>query len=245
MLSENLPILPLTPNSRSYLNHFTQPDSIVPDPYNPQDWNRYSYARYNPLKYTDPSGHRVDDGCRTEGCDYHTEPVEGVSREQHERLRAIQEEAELMSTLMHSGEITDVEALARILEFAAPLYGDDVDGLLTDVGIVVGGLNGTTVIGPDDPMSEYYVGYNAFDPDAGTTAFNSTYNPNDDNQVRHFSAGASASANYGWPVELFLLAQEPAPEDDAVYRQAFALVDFLQSDVSLRDAGGWVLSNLR
>jgi hypothetical protein len=40
-----------------YLNHFTQPDSIVPDPYNPQDWNRYSYARYNPLKYTDPDGH--------------------------------------------------------------------------------------------------------------------------------------------------------------------------------------------
>jgi hypothetical protein len=44
-----------------YLNHFTQPDSIVPDPYNPQDWNRYSYARNNPLKYTDPSGHRPCD----------------------------------------------------------------------------------------------------------------------------------------------------------------------------------------
>jgi RHS repeat-associated protein len=42
-----------------YLNHFTQPDTIVPDPYNPQDWDRYSYARYNPLKYTDPSGHCV------------------------------------------------------------------------------------------------------------------------------------------------------------------------------------------
>ncbi len=40
-----------------YLNHFTQPDTIVPDPYNPQDWSRYSYARYNPVRYTDPSGH--------------------------------------------------------------------------------------------------------------------------------------------------------------------------------------------
>ncbi|HJS19229.1 MAG TPA: RHS repeat-associated core domain-containing protein, partial [Anaerolineales bacterium] len=40
-----------------YLNHFIQPDTIVPNLYNPQDWNRYSYARYNPLKYTDPSGH--------------------------------------------------------------------------------------------------------------------------------------------------------------------------------------------
>ena len=51
-----------------YLNHFTQPDSIVPDPYNPQDWNRYSYVRNNPVRYIDPSGHMIDDGCKTDGC---------------------------------------------------------------------------------------------------------------------------------------------------------------------------------
>ena len=43
--------------SSPYINHFTQPDTIIPNPYNPQDWNRYAYARNNPLKYTDPSGH--------------------------------------------------------------------------------------------------------------------------------------------------------------------------------------------
>jgi hypothetical protein len=46
-----------TPNSRSYITQFSQPDSIIPDPYNSQDWNRYAYARNNPLKYTDPNGH--------------------------------------------------------------------------------------------------------------------------------------------------------------------------------------------
>jgi hypothetical protein len=30
---------------------------LVPNPYNPQDLNRYSYVRNNPLRYTDPSGH--------------------------------------------------------------------------------------------------------------------------------------------------------------------------------------------
>ncbi|NLG96702.1 MAG: hypothetical protein GX491_05015 [Chloroflexi bacterium] len=38
---------------------FISPDSLIPDPYNPLDWNRYSYARNNPVKYTDPSGHAV------------------------------------------------------------------------------------------------------------------------------------------------------------------------------------------
>ena len=44
------------------------PDSIVPDPYNPLDWNRYSYARYNPIRYTDPTGHMVADDY-VGGCD--------------------------------------------------------------------------------------------------------------------------------------------------------------------------------
>jgi len=38
------------------LGRFTQPDTIVPNPYNPQDLNRYTYTRNNPLRYTDPSG---------------------------------------------------------------------------------------------------------------------------------------------------------------------------------------------
>ncbi|HJS17964.1 MAG TPA: RHS repeat-associated core domain-containing protein, partial [Anaerolineales bacterium] len=50
------------------INHFLSADTIVPGYANPQNLNRYSYVRNNPLKYTDPSGHMLDDGCRTEGC---------------------------------------------------------------------------------------------------------------------------------------------------------------------------------
>jgi RHS repeat-associated protein len=41
------------------LGRFVQPDTIVPDPANPQDLNRYSYVRNNPLRYTDPTGHYI------------------------------------------------------------------------------------------------------------------------------------------------------------------------------------------
>ena len=54
------------------LNRFISPDTIVPSPGNPADLNRYSYARGNPLKYTDPTGHFVDEGpfCFHPGCSY-------------------------------------------------------------------------------------------------------------------------------------------------------------------------------
>jgi len=40
------------------LGRFIQPDTIIPNPFNPQEFNRYSYCNNNPLNYTDPSGHR-------------------------------------------------------------------------------------------------------------------------------------------------------------------------------------------
>ena len=39
------------------IGRFISADTIVPDPYNPQSLNRYSYCLNNPLKYTDPTGH--------------------------------------------------------------------------------------------------------------------------------------------------------------------------------------------
>ena len=43
------------------IGSFISPDSIIPDPTNPVDYNRYLYARGNPLKYNDPTGHYTND----------------------------------------------------------------------------------------------------------------------------------------------------------------------------------------
>ncbi|HMS23086.1 MAG TPA: RHS repeat-associated core domain-containing protein, partial [Candidatus Levybacteria bacterium] len=56
-------------NARYYssdMRRFTQPDDIIQDVYNPQSLNRYSYVLNNPLKYTDPSGHIIEDACIVE-----------------------------------------------------------------------------------------------------------------------------------------------------------------------------------
>jgi RHS repeat-associated protein len=53
-------------NARYYdpvLGQFISPDTLVPDPGVLIDYNRYGYARGNPMRFTDPSGHCVWDGC--------------------------------------------------------------------------------------------------------------------------------------------------------------------------------------
>jgi RHS repeat-associated protein len=43
-----------------YLNRWTQPDTIIPDIYNPIDLDRYAYVRNNPILNNDPSGHMIN-----------------------------------------------------------------------------------------------------------------------------------------------------------------------------------------
>jgi RHS repeat-associated protein len=39
------------------IGRFTQPDPVIPEPGDPQSWNRYSYVRNNPVNRIDPTGH--------------------------------------------------------------------------------------------------------------------------------------------------------------------------------------------
>ena len=46
-------------SSSPYINRFLSADTIVPRYANPQSLNRYAYTLNNPLRYTDPTGHRA------------------------------------------------------------------------------------------------------------------------------------------------------------------------------------------
>jgi RHS repeat-associated protein len=50
------------------LGRFLSADSIVPGMFNPQNLNRFSYGLNNPSRYTDPTGHWVDEGCGSHIC---------------------------------------------------------------------------------------------------------------------------------------------------------------------------------
>ena len=59
-------------NARFYdplLARFTSADSLIPDPGNPQAWDRYAYGLNNPVKYIDPTGHISCEKLGTEECD--------------------------------------------------------------------------------------------------------------------------------------------------------------------------------
>jgi hypothetical protein len=68
-----------------HIAHFVQADTIVPGAGNPAAWNRYAYVMYNPLKYTDPSGHfsneQLEEWFGTEDKDWRTVINESFSEE--------------------------------------------------------------------------------------------------------------------------------------------------------------------
>jgi hypothetical protein len=42
------------------IGRFASADTLVPNPANPQSWNRYSYVNNQPLVYNDPTGHWLE-----------------------------------------------------------------------------------------------------------------------------------------------------------------------------------------
>jgi len=174
----------------SYLNHFTQPDSIVPDPLNPQSWNRYSYVLNNPIRYNDPSGHNY--------CDY-------SSRNEDEDCQHIRNIRKFNSLIKYvrdeivndenyvKEKYTALEAMNLVVEKAANIYGDDWNSFFKATNYIFLGTysNSTATI----LVAHGTRGFIQFRSDSGDTGFNLDFYQRGDNQVRHFWATFATAAN--------------------------------------------------
>jgi len=70
---------------------FLSVDPVLGDPHNPQSWNRYTYARNNPIRYTDPDGRCTVDG-ETHGVIWCFAHTLGFVQTQHEHAQSIRKE---------------------------------------------------------------------------------------------------------------------------------------------------------
>jgi RHS repeat-associated protein len=256
------------------LGRFISPDSIIPNPVNPQAWNRFSYTGNNPIRFNDPTGHRCEPGDYEPGGYCYSSsrsiapPPQGISYEHDKKLRTLRLKAEILSESLQSGEMNDLEVLEELFNYAANAYGDDVDTAIMDLGIVVGGMDTTGDIprpiaegDPNDPLSQYYIGYAAFVPEQ--TAFSNRLNVNNENQIRHFLAGVAGSYAARGFGELGMYGDEfcdmfvrcggggGTSEDLRLYARAFDFVHFLRGNPAYRipghplsEAGAWVRENL-
>jgi hypothetical protein len=169
------------------IGRWLSPDTIVPDPNSPQQFNRFSYANNNPLKYLDPTGH----------CGEGSTPGQGISQERHDRLCNLHDEALRLNELVLNGDVTDVEAVMMLMDYAAGFYeANAVDDFIYDLGIVVGGydaFSGVPLIGrlietnASDSLGQYYIGYDNFR--TIPSGFAPELEEPGENQVRHFFGG--------------------------------------------------------
>ena len=107
-----------------YITQFTQPDTIIPDPYNTLDWNRYSYVRYNPLKYSDPSGHFC----------YNSENNKFSDGDCFDDMQ--QELLDYFIEQLESGDYTDLELMENLINKALGLNSNAVIALRATSEIV-------------------------------------------------------------------------------------------------------------
>jgi RHS repeat-associated protein len=89
--------------------HFTQADTLIPEPGNPLALDRYAYVYNNSLRFTDPTGHFTNDQLEEYfGEDWKTE-IQKFSDEMQEML--LDDDVQLGTVLMYSNDKSNQAAM--------------------------------------------------------------------------------------------------------------------------------------
>jgi hypothetical protein len=169
-----------------YINHFTQPDTIIPDPASPQSWDRYAYVNNNPIRYTDPTGHKT---CYNTGAGGACEETK-----QEKNLIKLLDYLD-RSVLNKKGNrlkngMTSLQAMEKVVNRAALIYGSDWDGFLSGTSFVFMGVYAHGAGAMLTARTSGNAGYIN-----GDSGFHADFRDFTSQQVRHFWAGFSTAAN--------------------------------------------------
>jgi RHS repeat-associated protein len=249
----------------------------------------YLYAEGNPINMVDPSGLCPPGIPECRGADGRpidqfyrygdlSDPPPGLfdpnpwyptdlepkppSPNEMERYRRAQimNYARRMEALRNSGQITDLEALARTTEFAAKLYDSnskmEINAFVYDVGAVIVGHSGPlapiTVEGPlQQPPSEFTVR-----DDFESTGFAMELQDVGSNQLRHFWFAVDVEMCYPSEInklqgilhETSYLSGTPrgqSPQDILLSFQGSGLgIGLDNGKIKIYEAGDWIRENL-
>ncbi|MCP4360585.1 MAG: RHS repeat-associated core domain-containing protein, partial [Chloroflexi bacterium] len=144
------------------LGRFVSPDSIVPEPGSSGGFNRYRYARNNPLKYVDPTGHQggcpeQDPVCETveyiqEMGDQLTDAVQLFIDESLEVAGDLPGNVSIPAATVKPSIVQHGQDTPRSLGYAESAFAADtidfgITSSIAGVGIVGGLLSGGTIAG--------------------------------------------------------------------------------------------------
>jgi RHS repeat-associated protein len=181
-----------------YLNRFISADTVVPNPGDPQDLNRYAYAGNNPVRYTDPTGHylfeeepddlfiwRQDKPGDTNTLIRSAEPV--VFWEETQQIKIAEPSGEFLRNMLFGSVPTVLGAKIEIGGGGDVVIGSDVSGgasllynwwsgQLTLMGdFLMGGSAGTPRVGGGSISINRMRGYGATDNSMFTGPANVVY----------------------------------------------------------------------
>ncbi|MBV6465803.1 MAG: hypothetical protein PGMFKBFP_01088 [Anaerolineales bacterium] len=176
----------------SYLNRFTQPDSIVPlASQGTQAWDRYAYANNNPVRNVDPSGHGA--------CDDYDEQGNCITDPLGRLLDYVYDEILNNKGFVKKKFTSALGVMNMIITKAAHIYGNDWQGFLCATSYVFLGVYDsspfTMLLAHNAGSSDGFRGIQ-FESGAGDEGFHPDFQ-DDDNQVRHFWAAFATAISGG------------------------------------------------